>query len=145
MIISDLELFLIELPASGGAVRSLIVRIATESGAEGWGETRTRWRAAELAARRKVLLTVLAGREAFDVESILALDALAEPAVACGVEMALWDLVARARGSRCATCSAAAIAPTCRWPCGCPPARRKRWPTGRGPSAPRPSPRRSSI
>ena len=95
MNISDLEFYLIELPASGGAVRSLLVRLSTDNGREGWGETRKSWRAGELAARRKGLLAVLAGREVYDVESILALDALADRAVACGVEMALWDLIAR--------------------------------------------------
>ena len=95
MNISDLEFFLIELPASGGAVRSLLVRLASDSGSEGWGETRKSWRAGELAGRRKGLLAVLAGREVYDVETILALDALADRAVACSIEMALWDLIAR--------------------------------------------------
>ncbi len=96
MTISDLELFLIELPASGGAVRSLVVRVATDSGREGWGETRAPLRPGQLAARRGGLLAVLAGREASAIESILALDALADRALACGIEMALWDLIARA-------------------------------------------------
>src|SRR5947209_615482 len=96
MHISDLELFIIELPGSGGAVRSLVVRLAADTGLEGWGEMRKAWRAGELAARRGALLSVLAGREVFDVESILALDALADRALACGLEMALWDLIARA-------------------------------------------------
>ena len=95
MNISDLELFRIELPCGGCAVRSLLVRIVADRGFEGWGETRKPWRIGELAARRKALLAVLAGREVCDVESILALDALADPALACGVEMALWDLIAR--------------------------------------------------
>ena len=98
MHISDLELFVVELPGSGGAVRSLVVRLATDTGLEGWGETRKAWRAGELTARRGALLSVLAGREVFDVESILALDALADRALACGLEMALWDLIARAAG-----------------------------------------------
>ena len=95
MNISDIEFFLIELPAGGGLVRSLLVRLATDSGLEGWGETRKPWRAGELAARRKSLLSLLAGREVFDVESILTLDTLGDRAVACGIEMALWDLIAR--------------------------------------------------
>lgn len=95
MIISDLELFAIELPASGAAVRSLVVRVATQSGLEGWGETHLTWNAATLPARHKTLLNVLVGHEVFDIEAILALDALDEPTVACGIEMALWDLVAR--------------------------------------------------
>jgi L-Ala-D/L-Glu epimerase len=94
--ISDLELFLIELPASGGAIRSLVLRLATDTGLEGWGETRKSWWAGELPARRKGLLATLVGREVHDIESILALDACADRALACAIEMALWDLVARA-------------------------------------------------
>jgi L-alanine-DL-glutamate epimerase-like enolase superfamily enzyme len=96
MLIGDLELFVIELPASDAAVRSLLVRVASETGLEGWGETRKPWRPAELPARRKSLLAALGGREAHDIESILALDVLADRALACGVEMALWDLVGQA-------------------------------------------------
>ena len=98
MFLADLELFLIELPASDGAVRTMLVRVVDESGREGWGETRTTWRAGELAARREGLLSVLAGRDAHDIEAILTEDALADAALACGVEMALWDLIARAAG-----------------------------------------------
>jgi L-alanine-DL-glutamate epimerase-like enolase superfamily enzyme len=96
MNISDLELFPIELPASGGAVRSLLVRVVSDAGHEGWGETRKWWRPGELGARRAGLLAVLAGREVYDVEAILALDAFADRSLACGLEMALWDLIARA-------------------------------------------------
>jgi L-alanine-DL-glutamate epimerase-like enolase superfamily enzyme len=96
MFLADLELFLVELPASDGAVRTLLVRVADEAGQEGWGETRTAWHASELAARRNSLLAVLAGRAIHDVEATLADDILADRAVACGIEMALWDLIARA-------------------------------------------------
>lgn len=100
MIISDLELFLIELPSSEGPnneghLRSLVVHVISNSGAEGWGETRKAWRLSELPARRKALLAVLAGREAYDLAAILELDVLADRALACGLEMALWDLIAR--------------------------------------------------
>jgi L-alanine-DL-glutamate epimerase-like enolase superfamily enzyme len=96
MFLADLELFLLELPASNGAVRTLLVRVADDSGQEGWGETRASWHAGELAARRNSLLAVLAGRAIHDVEALLADDLLADRAVACGIEMALWDLIARA-------------------------------------------------
>ena len=41
MILADLELFLVELPAGGHAVRTLLVRLIDETGREGWGETPT--------------------------------------------------------------------------------------------------------
>ncbi len=85
MIISDLELFLIELPSSEGPsnevpLRSLVVHVISNSGTEGWGETRKAWRLSELPARRKALLAVLAGREAHDLAAILELDVLADRA-----------------------------------------------------------------
>jgi L-alanine-DL-glutamate epimerase-like enolase superfamily enzyme len=98
MFLADLELFLVELPAGSGAVRTLLVRLVDETGREGWGETQPVWHAGELAARRNALLAVLAGRAIHDVESMLADDVLADPAVANGVEMALLDLIAKAAG-----------------------------------------------
>jgi muconate cycloisomerase len=98
MIVGDVELFLIELPAGDGALRTLLLRVVSESGAEGWGETRKNWHPAELPARRKGLLAALAGRAIHDIESIMTLDVLADRALACGVEMALWDLVAQSAG-----------------------------------------------
>jgi L-alanine-DL-glutamate epimerase-like enolase superfamily enzyme len=95
MFLADLELFLLELPASNGAVRTLLVRVVDDLGQEGWGETRASWHAGELAARRNSLLAVLAGRAIHDVEALLTDDVLADRAVACGIEMALWDLIAR--------------------------------------------------
>ncbi len=98
MFLADLELFLVELPAGDGAIRTLLVRLVDETGREGWGETRPVWQAGELAARRNALLAVLAGRAIYDVEAMLADDILSDRVVACGVEMALWDLIARAAG-----------------------------------------------
>ena len=95
MYLADLELFLVEIPAGDGAMRTLLVRVVDESGQDGWGETRACWQPGELPARRNSLLAVLAGRNIHDVESILAEDSLADPAVACGVEMALWALIAK--------------------------------------------------
>ncbi|MHC4399119.1 MAG: mandelate racemase/muconate lactonizing enzyme family protein [Planctomycetota bacterium] len=97
MTISDLEFFCVEMardrrPAS---VRSVLVRLATDAGLEGWGEARLTWRPSELAARRDRLLPVLTGRSVFDIEDLLRLDALASPPLRCGLEMASWDLVGR--------------------------------------------------
>ena len=62
MRINDLELHLVEIPRTGsrGPVRSLLVRLTTDSGLEGWGEASPTWRPGELTARREALLSVLA-------------------------------------------------------------------------------------
>jgi len=98
MKISDLEFFLVEPRRRGGepSPRSLLVRLATASGEEGWGEARSSWRPAELTARRDALLPALAGRSVFDVEELVELDALSPAPLRCAVEMACWDLVGRA-------------------------------------------------
>lgn len=98
--LGDLELFLVEVPRNDPwpPVRSLLVRLASDAGVEGWGETRAIWRASELAARRDTLLPALAGRSPFDIEELLELDVLATPALRCAVEMAAWDLVGRMVG-----------------------------------------------
>ncbi len=98
MRLTDLEFFLVELPASGSAVRTLLVHLTSESGLEGWGETRPLWNPGQLSAWRTSLLAVLAGRSIYDLESILAVDTLADPALACGIEMALCDLIGQAAG-----------------------------------------------
>ena len=81
MFLSDLELFLVELPAGIGVVRTLLVRLVGESGLEGWGETRPVWHAGELPARRNSLLAALAGREMHAVEAFLGDNRLADPVV----------------------------------------------------------------
>lgn len=95
--LSDLELFLVEVPCRSPLppVRGLLVRLATDEGHEGWGETRTTWRPAELAARREVLLPTLAGRSVFDIEELLRLDTLSDASLRAAIEMASWDLVGR--------------------------------------------------
>ena len=100
MEISDLEFYLVEIGCNGPqqTVRSLLVRLGTESGLEGWGEAEIGWRAAELAARRDTLLPVLTGRSVFDVEELLELEALRPAPLRCALEMASWDLVGRTVG-----------------------------------------------
>lgn len=95
MKIHDLELFFVAMPQaeSPSASRSLLVRIATASGLEGWGESSLAWRPGELSARREALLAVLAGRSVFDIEELHAIDALAPAPLRSAVEMAVWDLV----------------------------------------------------
>lgn len=98
--ISDLEFYLVEVPRSGASppVVSLLVRLATDKGLEGWGEAHLPWRKDELAARRDALLPVLAGRSVFDLADLVELDSLAQPALRCAVEMACLDLLGRSLG-----------------------------------------------
>ena len=95
--IADLELFLVEIGCVGQEppVRSLLVRLVTNEGLEGWGEAQTSWRAAEVPARRDALLPILAGRSIFEIEDLLGLGALRSAPLCCAVEMASWDLIGR--------------------------------------------------
>jgi L-alanine-DL-glutamate epimerase-like enolase superfamily enzyme len=97
MKINDLEFYLVEIARteSQDPVRSLLIRLATDSGREGWGESTLGWRPGELAARRAALLPVLAGRSVFDISELLSLEVLKEPLLRCAVEMACWDLIGR--------------------------------------------------
>ncbi len=98
VVVSDLELYLVELECSGleQPVRSMLMRLAADSGEEGWGESPSGWRPAEMDARRDALLAAIAGRSVFDVEELLGLEALASAPLRCAVEMASWDLMGRA-------------------------------------------------
>jgi len=100
MKIHDLELFLVATSPGESAApgRALLVRLATASGLEGWGESSLGWRMGELAARREALLAVLAGRSAYDIEELHTLEALQPAALRSAVEMAAWDLLARGLG-----------------------------------------------
>ena len=97
MTISDLEFYLVEIACYGreAPVRSVLVRLATDSGLEGWGEAQLSWRASELAPRRDALLPILAGRNVFDIEDLLEQESLEPRPVRAAVEMACWDLVGR--------------------------------------------------
>ncbi len=96
-VISDLEFYLVEVPRVGQnlPVRSLLVRLSTDAGLQGWGEAPVAWRPTELAARRELLLPILAGRSIFDIEELLGLEALEHAPLRCAIEMASWDLVGR--------------------------------------------------
>lgn len=98
MKISDLEFYCVAVPRSDSAqrVRSLVVRVASETGQEGWGEGGLDWRPSELDQRRQALLPLLSGRNVFDIEELLELDALRSSALKSALEMALWDLIGRA-------------------------------------------------
>ena len=100
LTIIDLEMYLVEIGSFGREppVRSLVVRLATGRGLEGWGESQVEWQAEELPARRDALFPVLAERSAFEIEELLTLAALRYAPLRCAVEMASWDLVGRAAG-----------------------------------------------
>ena len=98
MTLSDLEFYRVEIPCTGqhAPIWSLVVRLATDSGMEGWGEACVPWRPYELAARRDALLPVLTGQSIFDIEDLLARESLSSAPLRSALEMACWDLVGRA-------------------------------------------------
>ena len=98
MRISDIEFYLVSLDARAAShsAQSLLVRVATESMLEGWGESQVSSTAGQLEGQRQAVLAALVGHSIFDVEEALSLDAMADPALACAVEMAMWDLIGRA-------------------------------------------------
>jgi L-alanine-DL-glutamate epimerase-like enolase superfamily enzyme len=79
----------------GGPLRSLLVRVSTAAGLEGWGESGLGWRSSELSDRRAAIRAVLAGRSVYDIEELHTLEALNPPPLRCAVEMAVWDLMGR--------------------------------------------------
>jgi muconate cycloisomerase len=97
MKIHDLELFLVSVRQhdSPMPLQSLLVRLVTTMGIEGWGESGHSWRVGELAERRDSLLAVLEGWSIYDIEELHSLDVLASASLRCAVEMALWDALAR--------------------------------------------------
>lgn len=100
MTINDLELFLVERQSetTDPSIRSLLIRLATDSGLVGWGEAAVPWRSSELSARRDVLLPILTGRSVFDIEELLGQEALRPLPLQAAVEMASWDLIGRIAG-----------------------------------------------
>ncbi len=100
MTINDLELFLVERQSdtTDPSIRSLLIRLVTDSGLVGWGEAAVPWRSSELSARRDVLLPILTGRSVFDIEELLGQEALRPLPLQAAVEMASWDLIGRIGG-----------------------------------------------
>ena len=98
--INDLDFLLVEIPRTESAdpVRSLLVRVTTDVGVEGWGEADLAWRPDELAPRRELLLPALAGKSIFDTEDLHTLEVLTSRPLRCAVEMACWDAVGRTVG-----------------------------------------------
>lgn len=97
MTINDLELFLVERQSetTDPSIRSLLIRLVTETGLIGWGEAVVPWRSAELSGRRDMLLSILTGRSVFELEELLDQQALRPRPLQAAVEMACWDLIGR--------------------------------------------------
>jgi L-alanine-DL-glutamate epimerase-like enolase superfamily enzyme len=100
MKIADLDFYLLaphpaRPPEASSAEHSLLVRLTTATGQEGWGEARVPWRASELGPRRERILPLLAGHAIADIEELLAIDSVVPAGLRAAVEMACWDLIAR--------------------------------------------------
>ncbi|RMF99738.1 MAG: hypothetical protein D6741_08015 [Planctomycetota bacterium] len=105
MQISDLEFHWIPLrrvraePCGKRPIRgSLLVRLISDGGLEGWGETPTSWREDETANRREHYLPLVAGRSVFAVEELLRLDGLDDLGLRCALEVACRDLIGKIAG-----------------------------------------------
>ncbi len=97
MKINDLELYRVEVQQTDSSAlhHSLLVRLTTTMGVEGWGESSVNWRVDELGPRRDALLAVLEGRSIYDIEELYTLESLRPAPLRCAVEMAVWDALGR--------------------------------------------------
>jgi L-alanine-DL-glutamate epimerase-like enolase superfamily enzyme len=94
MTIADVELLAIELPCGAPVppLRSLLVRLTTEGGQEGWGEVRWPTDLADTRTLRRSAALVV-DREPCDIEELLILEGLEPFALRVALEMACWDAV----------------------------------------------------
>lgn len=108
MKITKLNSFLVRIPQkppiapyqsryrAGSAKDALIVRLETDSGLVGWGETPTDWITNTFQGNpEEQLRRAAVGRDPFDFERWYTECGLG-PYLASGVEMALWDLIGKA-------------------------------------------------
>jgi L-alanine-DL-glutamate epimerase-like enolase superfamily enzyme len=80
------------------AKEALLVRLETDAGQVGWGETPVDWINKSFEGTPQDLLRgQVLGRDPFDLEAWYAENSLG-PFLASAVEMALWDLIGRATG-----------------------------------------------
>ena len=98
MIIRDLEFYLLTMPfaAGTGELRSLVVRLASHVGIEGWGEAsgvKLQWDS--LPPLRNRLLPVLMGRSVFDIEELVRLNLHVPKPIRFAIETACWDMMGR--------------------------------------------------
>ncbi len=97
MQLAELELFPVRVPQVEGqrSAWSMLVRLVTDDGLEGWGEAPLGWGPEELASRAPAVRAAVLGRNAVDIEELLTLDAIRHAPLRCAVEMAAWDLIGR--------------------------------------------------
>ena len=101
MKINDLEFHLVAVGCTAltEPVRSLLVRLTTDSGLEGWGESGLGWRSSELLARREAAVAAPGRPEHLRYRGIARHGgAWAAAAAWRPSEMACWDLIGRAVG-----------------------------------------------
>ena len=132
MKISDLEFFLVEIPRTSllPPVRSLLGAAEHRRRAGRLGRNMSELAAERAAARRDVLLPVLAGRSIFDIEELHTLEPLASPSLRCGDRDGLLGPGRPEPASRCAACWAANIGGGSRWRPGSPAGSRSLGPRG---------------
>ncbi len=96
MIIDDIEFFAVGIDRTDAdrPVRSLIVRIDSDDGREGWGETPLCMFPSERLPNRSALLSTLEGRSIYCAEEILDSE-LIPPPLRLAIETAVWDLIGR--------------------------------------------------
>lgn len=97
MVINDLEFYCVCVPRIDchEPLRTVLLRLVTNRGVEGWAEAMLGWRPGECSQRRAALLPCLQGRNPFDVEDLLTLDVLQPAGLRALVEMACWDIIGR--------------------------------------------------
>lgn len=98
MIIRDLEFYLVAMPSTANTqeANSLIVRLISHVGVEGWGEAvgvNLTWD--NLPPLRERLLTVLMGRSVFDLEELVRLSLFGVKPIRFAIETACWDMMGR--------------------------------------------------
>ncbi|QGJ70265.1 Hypothetical protein PBC10988_19600 [Planctomycetales bacterium 10988] len=98
MKISDLEFYAVRLPQRKAeeSVCAIILRLVSDTDAEGWGECHLNWLPESLPMWRDYLLPLLAGRSIFRLEDFREIEPLQKIAgLRAGLEMACWDLIGR--------------------------------------------------
>lgn len=97
MTIRDLEFYLAApQSANDKSLRSLIVRLVSHTGIEGWGEAvGMPLRQEDLQPLRNRLLPVLMGRSVFDLEELVRLNLHPVGAIRFALETACWDMMGR--------------------------------------------------
>jgi L-alanine-DL-glutamate epimerase-like enolase superfamily enzyme len=79
------------------AKEALIIRLETDNGLVGWGETPDDWLSRSYEGTpEEMLRSQVVGRDPFDLEAWYAENSLGSSYLASGVEMGFWDLIGQA-------------------------------------------------